>query len=233
MSSASAALLSGRGRKNSDSTTLNSMKSILLSVLMISMSLSAGVIEASSSPNALEESQSEFDVSIITESVSSGILEFSRMLGLVDEEPGELQQPVADTMLTGGRSVPSISYSPSTFNLVRNTAMNAQSPTSTGGAVTSWSISPSLPTGISISSSTGTISGTPTVLSSSTSYTVTATNGAGSDTATIIISVTDALPVIVYSPNSFTEAVGTAMTSVTPQSYSCLLYTSPSPRDRG
>ena len=112
MSSASAALISGRGRKNSDTTALNPMKSILLSVLMISMSLSAGVIEASSSPNALEESQSEFDVSIITESVSSGILEFSRMLGLVDEEPGELQQPVADTMLTGGRSVPSISYSP-------------------------------------------------------------------------------------------------------------------------
>ena len=220
MSSASAALISGRGRLKTEFAVLNRIKSVLLSILMISMSLSVGIVGAIPSPENLDEASKEFDVSIITESVSSGILEFSRMLGLVEEEPGELEQPVVDAMLTGGRSVPSISYSPSTFNLVRNTAMNTQSPTSTGGAVTSWTISPSLPSGISISSSTGTISGTPTVLSSSTSYTVTANNGAGSDTATIIISVTDALPVIVYSPNSFTEAVGTAMTSVTPQSYS-------------
>ena len=164
MSSASAALISGRGRLKTEFAVLNRIKSVLLSILMISMSLSVGIVGAIPSPENLDEASKEFDVSIITESVSSGILEFSRMLGLVEEEPGELKQPVVDAMLTGGRSVPSISYSPSTFNLVRNTAMNTQSPTSTGGAVTSWTISPTLPSGISISSSTGTISGTPTVL---------------------------------------------------------------------
>jgi hypothetical protein len=197
----------------------NSLKSVVLSLLMISMSLSAGIVQSSPSDEILEKSSSELSLSTISDSVSSGLAELSSLLGLVEEQPAELEQSTADAMLTGGRSVPSVSYSPSTFNLVRNTAMSDQTPTSSGGSVTSWSISPDLPTGISISSSTGTISGTPTVISSSTSYTVTATNGAGSDTATITISVTDALPVIVYSPNSFTEAVGTAMTSVTPTSY--------------
>ncbi|MDC3237026.1 putative Ig domain-containing protein, partial [Candidatus Poseidoniaceae archaeon] len=197
----------------------NSLKSVILSLLMISMSLSAGIVQSSPSHETLEKSSSELSLSTISDSVSSGLAELSSLLGLVEDQPAELEQSNADAMLTGGRSVPSVSYSPSTFNLVRNTAMSDQTPTSSGGTVTSWSISPTLPSGISISSSTGTISGTPTVISASTSYTVTATNGAGSDTATITISVTDALPVIVYSPNTFTEAVGTAMTSVTPTSY--------------
>ena len=54
--------------------------------------------------------------------------------------------------------------------------MTATTPTSSGGAVVSWSVSPSLPAGLTFSTSTGEISGTPTSVTSSASYTVTATN---------------------------------------------------------
>ena len=71
--------------------------------------------------------------------------------------------------MTGGRSAPSISYNPNIFDLTQNVAMSTVTPT-VAGTVTSWSISPSLPTGLSLSSSTG-ISGTPTAISSTTNYT--------------------------------------------------------------
>ena len=69
--------------------------------------------------------------------------------------------------------------------------MSSLTPTSTGGPITSYSISPTLPTGLSLNTSTGVISGTPSSSSSSTSYTITATNSGGSSTATLSIAVAD------------------------------------------
>ncbi|MGB2340999.1 MAG: putative Ig domain-containing protein, partial [Candidatus Poseidoniaceae archaeon] len=105
------------------------------------------------------------------------------------------------------------------FTLTNGVAMTSVTPTASGGAVSSWSISPSLPTGLTFESSNGTIWGTPTEVSSSTSYTVTATNPGGSGTTTITIQVNDVAPSsITYTPNSFTLTNGTAMTTVTPTS---------------
>ena len=114
--------------------------------------------------------------------------------------------------------LPVIAYSPSSFTLTKGTAMTTNTPTVIGGVVTSWSISPTLPTGLAFDTSTGAISGTPTVLSVSTAYTVTGTNSGGSDTAAVTIVVNDAVPVIAYSPSSFTLTKGTAMTTVHQQS---------------
>jgi hypothetical protein len=61
-------------------------------------------------------------------------------------------------------------------------AITSVSPINTGGRVTSYSISPELPTGMTLNTSTGLISGTPTVISSITNYTITGTNLTGSDT---------------------------------------------------
>ena len=95
--------------------------------------------------------------------------------------------------------------------------MSNLTPSSSGGAPTSWSISPSLPTGLSFNATTGNISGTPTGVSSSTSYTITATNLGGSGTATITIQVNDVSPYsIVYTGSPFTLTKGTAMTTATP-----------------
>ncbi len=77
-------------------------------------------------------------------------------------------------------------------------------PTISGGAVIRYNINPPLPTGLSLNSTTGLISGTPTVLSSATNYTVTATNAAGAASAIINITVNDVAPSISYiTPDIF------------------------------
>ena len=111
----------------------------------------------------------------------------------------------------------SLAYSPNSLTLTKNTAMSTLTPTSSGGTVTSWSVTPSLPAGLSLDSSTGTISGTPSSVTSSAAYTITASNTGGSDTATVTIVVNDVAPTsLAYSPNSFTLTTGTAMTTVSP-----------------
>ena len=110
----------------------------------------------------------------------------------------------------------SVAYSPSFLTLTKNSAMTTATPTSSGGAVVSWSLTGTLPAGLSFSTSTGAISGTPTAVSSATTYTVTATNSGGSATATVTILVNDAAPSITYTPSSFTLTKGTAMTTATP-----------------
>jgi exo-beta-1,3-glucanase (GH17 family) len=66
-----------------------------------------------------------------------------------------------------------------------------EQPTSSGGAVVSYTISPALPPGLFLSGTTGDIFGTPTVDSPPTQYTVTATNSAGSTTAALTLAVED------------------------------------------
>lgn len=63
--------------------------------------------------------------------------------------------------------------------------------------VVTYSVSPALPSGISINSSTGTISGTPSASSAATNYTITATNAAlGTATQTLSLTVDAALSCI-------------------------------------
>ncbi|MBT5736252.1 MAG: hypothetical protein HOI28_05365, partial [Euryarchaeota archaeon] len=112
---------------------------------------------------------------------------------------------------------PIISYSPSSYTLIKDVAMSSATPTNSGGAITSWAISPAISSGLNFDTSTGVISGTPTVVYVSTVYTITATNSGGSDTATVTIVVNDEVPSsLAYSPNSFTLTKDVAMSTVTP-----------------
>ncbi|MDC3237063.1 putative Ig domain-containing protein, partial [Candidatus Poseidoniaceae archaeon] len=100
--------------------------------------------------------------------------------------------------------VPTIAYSPNDLDLTNNTASSdlPLSPTITGsGTITSWAISPSVPSGLSFSTSTGVLSGTPTELLTRSMFTITATNTGGSATAYINITIVDEVPTIAYSPN--------------------------------
>lgn len=83
---------------------------------------------------------------------------------------------------------PAISTTNNTQSVNAGSAITTASTTNTGGAVSSYSISPALPSGVSMDAS-GNISGTPTSVQSSTTYTITATNGAGSSTSTFTLTV--------------------------------------------
>ena len=116
-------------------------------------------------------------------------------------------------------AAPNISYSPTSISGTVNVAITSLSPTNSGGAVASWSISPSVPTGLSFSTSTGIISGTPTTTSASSSYTVTATNATGSSNFNVTIAVSAAspsAPSISYSPASISGTVNSAIATLTP-----------------
>ena len=64
-----------------------------------------------------------------------------------------------------------------------------------------YSVSPTLPAGLSLDIATGEISGTPTELLTNTTFTITARNSGGTNTTTITIVVNDEVPTIAYSPN--------------------------------
>jgi DNA-binding beta-propeller fold protein YncE len=112
-----------------------------------------------------------------------------------------------------------LSYTTATAVYIKGTAITPNSPTSSGGAVTSYSVSPALPAGLSLSTSTGIISGTPTAVTATASYTVTASNSAGSTTATLTITVEDAAPAgLAYTTGTAVYTVGTAITPNSPTS---------------
>lgn len=110
-----------------------------------------------------------------------------------------------------------LSYSPSSVTLTNGTAANTLTPTSTGGDISSFSISPVLPAGLSFNQTTGAITGTPVGALSSTTFTVTATNDAGSATATLTITVNNAAPAgLTYSNSPNVASSGTKISDLVP-----------------
>lgn len=90
------------------------------------------------------------------------------------------------------------------------------SPTSTGGAITHYSISPALSAGLGINATSGIIFGSPTATRVATDYTVTASNSAGSTTATVNITVNVGPPLTLFYTTPVTYVVNTAITPNTP-----------------
>ncbi|WGK94383.1 MULTISPECIES: putative Ig domain-containing protein [Flavobacterium] len=106
--------------------------------------------------------------------------------------------------LTVNDVVPVISYS--NFNFLLNTSATL-SPTKNGFASASYIISPSLPSGLSLNSTTGIITGSPTELSNSTTYTVTATNSGGSGSTTFELAVKDKLSITYSQPSTYARNI--------------------------
>ena len=103
----------------------------------------------------------------------------------------------AQTVLTGSPQTiwlqriarPVIALSATTETANVNAAMNGYTVTSSGGTVASYSLTGTLPAGVSFSTTTGRITGTPTAAQTATTYTITATNASGSTTATFTLTV--------------------------------------------
>ena len=88
----------------------------------------------------------------------------------------------------------SMSYSPSNFIAIRNTSNISSLVTYSGDSITNFSITPALPNGISLNTTTGLISGIPTVTLPQTVFTITGTNISGSTTANFILTVNNIAP---------------------------------------
>jgi uncharacterized delta-60 repeat protein len=85
-----------------------------------------------------------------------------------------------------------LTYSTNPAVYTKGSAITANTPSSSGGAVVSYSINPALPSGLNFNTTTGVITGTPTVVSGQTNYTVMAMNSGGSTTVQVTITINKA-----------------------------------------
>ena len=108
---------------------------------------------------------------------------------------------VAYVNVTINDAVPNaLGYTPENMTLEKGTTMTTNTPSVSGGAVTSWEIDPSLPSGLSFGSTNGSIWGTPTVLqTTAAAYTIWANNSGGSASAQVNITINDQIASISYS----------------------------------
>ncbi len=104
-----------------------------------------------------------------------------------------------------------LSYASATAAYIQGQPIAPNSPSVTG-QVASYSVSPALPSGLTIDTATGVISGTPTAVSVSASYIVTAANSTGSTSTTLTISVQIPAPsALSYSNNPASYIQGQAI----------------------
>ncbi|MDG1551236.1 MAG: Ig domain-containing protein, partial [Candidatus Poseidoniaceae archaeon] len=154
---------------------------------------------------------------------------FNQFNGVISGTPGALLARSQYTIYannSGGSSVayvnvtindqlPTLSYTPENLTLTKgqsSTDLPLNATVTGSGVITSWAISPALPSGLTFGTSNGTIWGIPTVLqTSSVMYTIWANNSGGSSSATVNITVNDEAPDIEYSPDWFVLTNNTAM----------------------
>ena len=98
----------------------------------------------------------------------------------------------SDTPALAAPSTLTYATNPATYT--KDLAIQANTPRSSGGAVASYSITPALPAGLTLSPTTGVITGTPTLPSPQTAYTVKATNAGGSTECYLLLAVNDLAP---------------------------------------
>ena len=121
---------------------------------------------------------------------------------------------VAYLNITVVDELPTLSYSPENLTLTKgqtSTDLPLNATLTGSGTITSWAISPALPSGLSFGTSNGTIWGTPTSLMTLKTFTIWANNSGGSSFATVNITVNDEAPDISYNPDWFVLTNNTAM----------------------
>ena len=107
-------------------------------------------------------------------------------------------------------------YPTNPASYTKGTAISPNAPTVAGGPVVSYAVSPVLPAGLSLSTTTGILSGTPTALAPQADYTVTATNSGGSATVPLSLTVKDVPPSISFGSSNFTFTTNVPITTLTP-----------------
>ena len=108
-----------------------------------------------------------------------------------------------------------LSYNGSPFTFTVGIPITSVNPTVTG-TPSSYSVSPSLPVGLAVNTTTGQLAGTPTAISASATYTVTATNAGGSTQTNFTVIVNAGPPTISYTGSPFTFTQHSPITTMTP-----------------
>lgn len=139
-----------------------------------------------------------FYVNVHTTADPAGAARGPLLLLTEDAPPAGLAYTTpSPTYLTGGPIAPNV-------------------PDSIGGAVTSYAVAPALPPGLLLDSTTGILSGTPTVAAAPQDYVVTASNAAGNAQATLHITVAVGAPTGVTYSTPVIYVVGTAIVTNSP-----------------
>ena len=140
---------------------------------------------------ALEISSSYFSIQMTPSSPAptASTITISMAANVVTDSGGQGNTIASNitVVTTATLAAPDISYPNSSYTLTYGTTITTISPSNSGGIIASWS--GSVPAGLSLNTSTGDITGTSTVVSTSSSYSITATNATGSSTYSISFTV--------------------------------------------
>lgn len=132
---------------------------------------------------------------------SSGQTTFDLIIEVLPQAPCDLGYPL-----------PSLS-------LQVATSLLPQSPTVSCGEPTSFTVTPTLPSGLLLDGVTGVIEGTPLIAAESTSYQISASNVTGVATVEVVIEVLPLPPCDLQYPTALLSVpVATALTAITPTS---------------
>ncbi len=148
-------------------------------------------------------------------------------VGTYTVSASNLVPPACPVTMTGNAVISILPLAPATVTYSTNpatycagVAITNNSPTTTsGGAPTSYSVSPALPAGLTLSTTTGVISGTPTTTTgvATATYTVTSTNSCGSATTGVSITISPAAPsALSYTTTLTSYCVNTLIANNTP-----------------
>ena len=205
---------------NSDSATL----SITVNIEAPNISLSTTTITATagSAISNITVTNSGGDATYsISPAIGNG-LSFNTADGTISGTPANAATNVVYTItasnvsgnstatvnITVNPAAPDISLSTTTITATAGRAISDITVTNSGGTATSYAIAPALNVGLSFSTETGTISGTPANAATNAQWTITASNVSGNSTATLNITVNPKAPNISLSTTTITAVVG-------------------------
>jgi hypothetical protein len=127
-------------------------------------------------------------------------------LSLLRDTTGSIGKEYVSRCSNAVQAPSSFSYTTPVANYNVGSPILANTPIGVGSAIDSFSVTPALPSGLSLNSVTGIIAGTPTTVQASQTYTVTATNSSGSASTTLSILVLPSLPTVTTIANGINSA---------------------------
>ena len=205
---------------NSDSATLSI--TVNIAAPNISLSITTITATAGSAISNITVTNSGGDATYSISPAIANNLSFDTTDGTISGTPANAATNVVYTItasnisgsstatieITVNPAAPIISLSTTTITATAGRSISDITVTNSGGTATSYAISPALNVGLSFSTETGTISGTPANAATNTQWTITASNVSGNSTATLNITVNPAAPDISLSTTTITAVVG-------------------------